>query len=199
MFINFFSLSIFAYLLGSVSFGHIFSKIKKIDITKIGSKSPTATNVARALGWRWGALTAVLDFLKGVVPVVMALNYLEKEWQIIIVAIMPIVGHIFPVFFKFKGGRGGATFLGMCLGLVGFKIFIPAFLVWLLILAFTKITSVTNLIFPWLFSMFLYLYSKFPSYYFTIGIVGALLVSFALRNNIKRLIKGKELKTPFKF
>lgn len=187
-------LSIFAYLLGSVTFAHIVAKVKKIDLTKIGSKSATSTNLARATGWRWGALTAVLDFLKGVIPALLALQYLTIEWQIVIVAVLPTLGHIFPIFFQFKGGKGGATFLGTCYSLVGIKYFIPAFLIWILILVLTKITGLTNFIFPWLFSVFLYF--NFPFFYFIIGVFEAALLTFALRNNIRRLIKGKEPKSP---
>lgn len=76
---TFILLSVFAYLLGSVTFAHVVAKIKKIDLTKIGSKSATSTNLARATGWKWGALTAVLDFLKGVIPAFLALRYLTIE------------------------------------------------------------------------------------------------------------------------
>ena len=191
---TFILLSVFAYLLGSVTFAHVVSKAKKIDLTKLGSKSATSTNLARAVGWKWGALTAVLDFLKGVIPVFLALRYLTIEWQIVIVAILPTLGHIFPVFFQFKGGKGGATFLGTCCSLVGIKYFIPAFLIWILILVLTKITGLTNFIFPWLFSVFLYF--NFPFFYFIIGVLEAALLTFALRNNIRRLIKGIEPESP---
>ena len=191
---TFILLSIFAYFLGSVTFAHVIAKVKKIDLTKIGSKSATSTNLARAVGWRLGALSAVLDFLKGVIPVFLALQYLTIEWQIVIVAVLPTLGHIFPIFFQFKGGKGGATFLGTCCSLVGIKYFIPAFFVWILILVLTKITGLTNFIFPWLFSVFLYF--NFPFFYFIIGVIEAVLLSFALRNNIRRLIKGIEPKSP---
>lgn len=191
---TFILLSVFAYLLGSVTFAHVVAKVKKIDLTKIGSKSATSTNLARAIGWKWGALTAVLDFLKGVIPAFLALRYLTIEWQIVIVAVLPTLGHIFPIFFQFKGGKGGATFLGTCCSLVGIKYFIPAFLVWILILVLTKITGLTNFIFPWLFSVFLYF--NFPFFYFIIGILEATLLTFALRNNLRRLVKGIEPKSP---
>lgn len=191
---TFILLSIFAYLLGSVTFAHVIARVKKIDLTKIGSKSATSTNLARAVGWKWGALTAVLDFLKGVIPAFLALQYLTIEWQIVIVAILPTLGHIFPIFFQFKGGKGGATFLGTCCSLVGIKYFIPAFLIWILILVLTKITGLTNFIFPWLFSVFLHF--NFPFFYFIIGVLEAILLTFALRNNIRRLIKGVEPKSP---
>ncbi|MBD3207972.1 MAG: glycerol-3-phosphate acyltransferase [Candidatus Nealsonbacteria bacterium] len=193
--LNFILLIIAAYLSGSVSFGHLIARYKNVDIMKIGSKSPTSTNVARALGWKWGALSAILDFSKGFVPTLAAVNILSNPWQIILVAILPTVGHIFPIFFNFQGGKGGAAFLGACLGLIGVKLFALAFLVWLLIFALTRMTSVTNLVFPWLFSAFLYFY--FPQY-LAFGIIEAVIINFALRKNVKRLIQGEENKTPLK-
>jgi len=194
--IKFILLSIFAYLFGSVSFGHVIAGFKKIDLTKIGSGSPTATNVARALGWRWGIVSALLDLSKGIIPAYLALKYLGNEWQIIICAFLPTVGHIFPIFFKFKGGRGATTFFGASLVLTGPKFFIPLFLIWILIFSLTKITGLTNLIFPWILAIFLYL--KQPFSYFVFGILGASLMTFALRNNLKRLISRSEPKTPLK-
>lgn len=182
-----------SYLAGSISFGHLIARANNVDILKIGSKSPTSTNVARALGWKWGALSAVLDFSKGWLPTWLAINYFSDPWKVIAIAVLPTFGHIFPVFFKFQGGKGGAAFLGACLGIVGIKVFVIAFLVWLLIFAMSRMTSVTNLSFPWLFSVFLYF--NFPSY-FWFGVIEACLITFALRNNIKRLIKGEENKTP---
>jgi len=187
----------FAYLLGSVSFGHIVAKIKKIDLTKIGSGSPTGTNVARALGWRWGLLSGVLDLSKGVIPTLLAQKFLINQWQVITVAILPTLGHIFPIFFNFKGGRGGSTFFGASLVLTGLKFFFPVFLIWIFLFLITRITGLTNLIFPWIFAIFLYFFFSLP--YFIFGISEAIIITFALRNNISRLIQGKEPKTPLKF
>lgn len=195
--IKFLFLAIFAYLFGSVSFGHLIAKFKKVDLTKVGSQSPTATNVSRVLGWRWGFLSGLLDFLKGVIPTWLALNFLRNEWQIVAVACLPTLGHIFPIFFSFKGGRGASAFLGAALVLTGPRFFFSLFLIWLLLFFTTRIASLTNLIFPWLFSIFLYF--LFPFSYFIFGIVEASLITFALRNNIKRLIQGKEPKIPLKF
>jgi len=193
----FISLSIFAYLLGSLSFGHLITKIKKIDITKIGSGSPTATNVSRALGWRWGLLSGGLDILKAIIPTFLALNYLKNDWQIIVCAILSTLGHIFPLFFKFQGGRGASTFFGASIVLTGPKFFLSLFSIWILIFLITRFASLTNLIFPWLFSIFLYFY--FPFSYFIFGITEAILITFALRYNIERLLQGKEPKTQLQF
>lgn len=195
--INFIPLLIFAYLLGSIPFGFVIPKLKGIDIRTIGSKATSATNVARALGWRWGILSGFLDVLKGVIPAWLALNYLTNEWQIIVVALLPVAGHIFPVWLKFKGGRGAGTFFGATIVLIGLKFFLSFFIIWILILLLTKIMSLTNLIFPWILSILLLIFFPFP--YFIYGILGASLITFALRENIKRLRQGVEPRVSFRW
>jgi glycerol-3-phosphate acyltransferase PlsY len=200
---EFILLSIFAYLFGSIPTAFLIGKLKGIDVREIGSKSITETNLARALGWRYGIIGGILDALKGAIPTLLAKSLLTSNWQIILIAFLPTLGHDFPIFFKFKhGGRGASTFFGASLTLVGIKFFLPLFVVWFLIFSLTKMTGLTNFIFPWIFSIFLYFWHKigfFPFEYFVFGILEAILINFALRNNIKRLLEGKEHKTPFKF
>jgi glycerol-3-phosphate acyltransferase PlsY len=190
-------LSIFAYLLGSIPFGFIIPKIKGIDIRTIGSKATSATNVSRALGWRWGLLSGGLDIFKGAIPSYLALNYLTNGWQIIGVSLLPVFGHIFPVWLKFKGGRGAATFFGATAVLIGPKFFSLFFLIWILILALSKIMSLANLLFPWILSILLFIFFPFP--YFIYGILAASLITFALRENIKRLRQGVEPRVSFRW
>jgi len=194
---NFIVLLILGYFLGSIPFGFIIPKLKGIDIREIGSKATSATNVARALGWKWGIFSAVLDILKGAIPAYLSLNYLTNEWQIISVALIPAFGHIFPVWLKFKGGRGAGTFAGAAAVLIGPKFFFIFFIIWVLILLATKIMSLTNLLFFWISSVLFLIF--FPFHYFIYGILGASLITFALRENIKRLRQGVEPKIPFKF
>ena len=109
--IDYFLLIIFGYLLGSIPFGYLISKTKGIDIRKVGSGAIGGTNVTRALGLKYGLLVAILDLLKGAIPVYLAIKFLVSDWQIVTVAISPVLGHIFPVWLGFKGGKGVATTL----------------------------------------------------------------------------------------
>lgn len=195
---NFILLLIFGYFLGSIPTGYLVAKIVKgIDIRKIGSGSTSATNTARVLGWKWGIFVGVFDFLKGVIPAYLALNYLVNPWQVITVALFPVFGHIFPVWLSFQGGRGGATFFGATAVLIGLKFFLSFFVIWIIILVLSRIMSLTNLLFPWILSI-LVLVFKFPFPYFIFAILGASLITFALRENIKRLKEGREPKIELK-
>lgn len=109
-----------SYLLGSIPFGLIVAGVvRKIDIRKFGSGNIGATNVFRIVGKKWGVLVFILDFLKGFFsPVVMKIFLPGAAGNIYIIsAVMPICGHNWPVFLKFRGGKGAATSLGAIVGL----------------------------------------------------------------------------------
>ncbi len=192
-----FLLSSFAYLLGSIPFGFIVGKARGIDIRTVGSKSTTSTNVSRVLGWRWGLVSAFFDVIKGVIPVLVAQNYLEPGYGLALVAILPMMGHIFPIYLGFRGGKGAATFFGASAVLIGLKLFLSWFVIWIAALLIFRKTSLTNLIFVWIFVALLFF--NFPIYYFAYGLAGAIVMTFALRENIKRLRQGTEPKTAFKW
>jgi len=103
-----------------------------------------------------------------------------------------VVGHIFPVWLNFKGGKGVGPFFGATFALVGPKFFLSVFIIWILILFTTKIMSLTNLLFPGILSILLFIF--FPFSHFIYGILGVSLITFALRENIKRLKTGVEPK-----
>src|SRR5262245_17989043 len=104
-------LILLAYLLGSVPSGYLFGKLAGIDVRGVGSGNIGATNVARALGKRQGLLTLVADAAKGYLPVAVAIH-LELEPKIIAcIASAAFLGHLYPVFLNFKGGKGVATAL----------------------------------------------------------------------------------------
>ena len=107
-------LIIFGYLCGSVPFGKITGKIYGVDIQKHGSCNIGFANVVRVLGWKAGLMVLPGDVLKGALPVLVATHYLGRT-QVLVVALAAILGHIFPVWLKFKGGKGIATGLGVTL------------------------------------------------------------------------------------
>jgi len=141
------SLLIGAYLAGSVPFGLLLGKARGIDLRQHGSGNLGATNAVRVLGFKLGALCFLLDVLKGLLPVLAGgvvlgtLGALDMEprlaWSWLAVGLMAVVGHVFPVWVGFKGGKGVATSLGVLLGFWP-VLTVPAaagLLVWLLVLA----------------------------------------------------------------
>lgn len=191
---------IFAYLMGSIPFGYLIPKMKGVDIRNVGSKATSSTNVSRALGWRWGIVNIVMDVLKAYVPTTLAVSYLHSDWEIVAAAIMPVIGHVFPVWLKFRGGKGGAPLYGSMIALIGLNsiVVLVGLACFVAILAISRRMSVANLFFSWILVVLVSLLDG-RSYLVAFSLLGALFVTVALRENIQRLRDGVEPKTSFKF
>jgi len=194
---NLIFLIIFGYLLGSIPWGYLISKAKRIDIRKVGSGNIGGTNVLRILGLKWAALVSILDVAKGIIPAYLAINFLVFDWQIALVAIAPILGHIFPVWLKFKGGKGVTTTFGALFILLGWKFFLILLLIWLLVLVISQIMSFTNLLMASFFPLILWL-SSFSLAYYIFGIILAILIWWTHRENLQRIKEGRESKFKLK-
>lgn len=180
---------LFSYLLGSVPFGKLVGLKYGVDIQKKGSGNIGATNALRLLGWKPGVLVLVLDVIKGYVPVSLALQFLPLD-QALIIGLVTILAHIFPIWLKFKGGKGMATGLGVVLAINPLIVVIPL-LVFLLIFLKTKIVSISSILGTMCFPIVSYL--MFPK--LTIFYVCLLIITlWTHRENISRLIKGTEKK-----
>ena len=112
-----------AYLVGAIPFGVILARLHGVDLRNVGSGNIGATNVGRALGRKWGVVCFVLDMLKGLVPMLAAMVMLPQEkgakelWIWLATGGAAIIGHVFPVYLGFRGGKGVATSLGVVMGL----------------------------------------------------------------------------------
>ena len=105
---------IVSYFIGNISFGRIVAASQKRDITKMGSGNPGTTNILRNLGMKMGIITLVLDILKGAIPSLVSFYVFGKSFPMLYIAgVSAMVGHIFPVVYKFKGGKGMATMIGV--------------------------------------------------------------------------------------
>lgn len=186
-------LIIFAYLLGSVSFGYLFAKmLKGVDIRKIGSGNTGATNISRLMGFKFAIIVLILDAVKGLLAILIP-SYLETEtWVILLCGLAVIIGHNWPVFFAFKGGRGAATTLGVFLGLAP----IPALAVFSLFIVVSLISryvSLGTIIAAVLIPLTMYLLS-YPLNYFIFGLSVCIILLWRHYPNIKRLLQGRESK-----
>jgi acyl phosphate:glycerol-3-phosphate acyltransferase len=185
-------LCISAYFLGSISFALLISKLKKIDLTKIGSGNLGATNIYRALGLKYALLVFTLDALKGFIPTYLALKILPYPFLHLLVGALAIVGHSLSIFNKFKGGKGVATSLGVLLALSP-KIFLILAPISVALLYFTKLVSLTSLTGCILTPILLFLFGYPSEYTIVLGIIG-LFIAYRHKKNIRRLLKGQENK-----
>ncbi len=196
---------IIAYLLGSVPFGLLISKAKGIDIREHGSGNIGATNVVRVLGWKWGLPVFILDILKGFLPTYYVWNYTDADFYIaIIVGILAILGHIFPVYLKFKGGKGVATGLGVFLGLSPLPT-LGAVLIFVIMFLLTGYVSVGSLSAAFSLPIWILIYNyvkgefyAYPLYFVFVAILVSAFVFYTHRKNIKRLLNGEEMRILYK-
>lgn len=188
-----------AYLLGSIPFGLLVTKaVKGIDIRTEGSQNIGATNVFRVVGKKWGIGVFVLDALKGyaavTLPALVGHSY-DAPWNLLL-AMFSVLGHSFPIWLKFKGGKGVATSFGVFLGVASLPC-ILTFAVFCLVFACFRILSLASLagalIFPLMIAFF---YVSRPGYRWYIAASLALtgFIFYTHRLNIKRLLKGEEKK-----
>jgi len=194
---NLILLIIFGYLLGSVPFSYLIPKAKGIDIRKVGSGNVGATNVIRAMGLKFGLLASILDLLKAVIPVYLATRFLFFDWQIALVAITPVFGHIFPIWLNFRGGKGVGSTIGVLFILLGWERFLILLSIWLIVIAIFQIMSVASLLMSSLLPLFM-AYFSYPLPYFFLVIALAVLIWWAHRENLQRIKEGIEPKLKFK-
>ena len=186
-----------AYLLGSVPFGLIAGfKIKGLDIREQGSKNIGATNVFRVVGKKWGIAVLLLDVAKGYVACVLPAFFgqsLVLPFQLLL-GISAILGHSFPVWLKFKGGKGVATSLGVFLAIAWLPTLIT-FGLWILCFTITRIISLSSLVAAVIFPvMITWRYSGTPGIKFLlpISIILTVFIFYTHRANIQRLRQGTE-------
>jgi len=198
-------LGILGYALGSISFSVIFSKkFAGFDVREKGSKNAGTTNVLRTVGKGVAALTLICDVLKGVIAVLLA-SLAYKIWNDIdltlaktVAGFMAIVGHTFPVYFGFRGGKGVATSLGVLL-MLNWKIGLFCLVVALIAMIITKMVSVGSIIAAILYPILVIFWQEgntMATIIFSFLIAG--LVIFNHRSNVKRLLTGTENKIDFK-
>jgi glycerol-3-phosphate acyltransferase PlsY len=205
---KFITVALIGYLLGSIPFGLIIGKRKaKIDIRKYGSGKIGGTNVLRTLGKKAFLIVVSLDILKGALAVVIAGLIVSNDYLVIgnygglgllfaevIAALAAVAGHIWPVFVKFKGGRGVATFFGGLLvlspvaGLFGGE----ALIIGAGLSGFASLGAIIGVVGAYAILVPLTIMNGLPIEYLVYVLIGTLLILIVHRDNIKRLLAGKE-------
>ena len=205
-------IAVIAYLIGSINFSIILRKrMAGFDIREKGSGNAGTTNMLRAVGKKAAVITLICDILKGVVSILIAVlagkivKYLDNSLLVQLAGIFVITGHTFPVFFKFKGGKGIATALGVLL-MINWQIGLICLIFALVLMALTKMVSVGSIaaaiLFPILVAFidqnYIVQTSNSNWSYLVFSIIVALLVIFNHRANVQRILNGTENRLSFK-
>ena len=186
-----------AYILASVPFGVILGKVvKRIDVRELGSGSMGMTNVIRTVGIYTGIAVLILDMLKSILAIYLAIIIVDSNLIVSLSGVLAITGHIWPVFSKFRGGKGtacgwaGLLFLSPISGLI-------ASIVGLFLIAITRYVSLGSISASVVGSVFLVVLcftGNAPLPYAWFGVIGTILIAFRHKDNILRLLKGQERK-----
>jgi acyl phosphate:glycerol-3-phosphate acyltransferase len=183
-----------AYLLGSIPFAYLAGLVRGVDIRTVGSKNVGATNVFRTLGRTIGITVMALDIAKGALAVVVALLLTDSPWPLV-AAGAAILGHVFPVWLRFKGGKGVAVAGGAVLALAPVPALI-AILVWFAIVAASRYVSLGSIAAAVVFPVLVVLFDEpWPTVLFSA--LAGLAVVVKHRANIRRLMSGSELRLQF--
>jgi len=181
-----------SYLLGSISSAIIICKMAGLpDPRTKGSKNPGATNVLRIGGKKIAALVLFLDGLKGALPVILAHYFGLSLFESTIILLSAFLGHIFPIFYGFKGGKGVATFLGGLIGL-NFLVGLIFSIIWLFIAKVVKISSIAALTATLLSPIYFYFITTLNIKATLVIFLINLFIYFTHRANIRRIISGNE-------
>ena len=179
-----------SYLFGSIPFGYLFTKILlKKDIRNVGSGNIGATNVLRTGNKSLGYLTLILDIAKAVVPVIyIKFNYPDLVY---LSALCAFLGHLFPIWLKFKGGKGVATFVGILISINIYYALVFG-IVWTLTFLISRYSSLSSLFASISIPIYLLIINQSNIIFFMIMFV---LIFYTHRENIKRLINKEETKS----
>ena len=200
-------MAIIAYLIGSINFSVILSKkMAGFDVREKGSGNAGTTNMLRSVGKKAAAITLACDILKGVVAILIAMligRMVEGSNAALLVqvaGVAVILGHTFPIFFKFKGGKGVATSLGVLI-MSNWQIGLICLVFALILMALTQMVSVGSIaaaiLYPVL-TLFIPQNYIVPGNYLIYSIILAVLIVFNHRENVKRLLNGNENRISFK-
>lgn len=200
-------IAIVAYLIGSINFSVILSKkMAGFDVREKGSGNAGTTNMLRSVGKKAAAITLVCDILKGVIAILIAMlmSKIFKDSNgallVQIAGVAVILGHTFPIFFKFKGGKGVATSLGVLI-MSNWQIGLICLVFALILIILTQMVSVGSIaaaiLYPVL-TLFIPQNYIIPGNYIIYSVVLAVIIVFNHRENVKRLLSGTENRISFK-
>jgi acyl phosphate:glycerol-3-phosphate acyltransferase len=196
---------IISYLTGAIPWGFVIGKLKGVDIREHGSGNIGATNVTRTIGKRWGVLCFFIDFLKGFLPVIVVkilfpnilfLTSTQISIAIILAVLGTVIGHMYPIYLKFKGGKGVSTGAGALVAITPYAV-ICGLVVWVTVFKISKYVSLASIISAVSVAILSFIFSCTNIYplntallYFIVFV--AVMAVIKHKSNIKRLLNGTE-------
>jgi glycerol-3-phosphate acyltransferase PlsY len=180
------------YLLGSVPTGVLAARASGVDVRRVGSGNIGTANVLRAAGKKAAVVTMIGDMVKGFVPVALAIWLVESQWVHALVAFAALAGHTWPVFLRFKGGKGVATGAGTVIALAPL-IGLLMFAVWWVVVLLSRYTSLAAMV-TMVLGPVAFILAGQPLPYVVYTVFGAALVVWLHRENLRRLAAGTERK-----
>lgn len=192
--ISYLALICLGYLVGSIANSILVAKLLRLqDPRTMGSKNPGATNMLRLAGKKWGVIVLLLDVFKGILPVYFAVFLSTPAWVVAAVAGAAFLGHLYPLYFYFKGGKGVATSLGIIL-VLSWQVLLCLLAVWIIVLVVSRYVSLASIVSSIAFPVFIYYWHlPWPSYLILALLMMSLIV-WRHRSNALRIIKGAEPK-----
>jgi len=196
--------AVIAYLVGAIPFGYLLARLKGVDIRKVGSGNIGATNVYRCVGKGWGILTFVLDFLKGCLPAVI-LPLLIRPWinessgaaLAVLYGCLAVVGHNWPVYMRFRGGKGISTGAGALAGFAPLAMLV-GFVAWAIFFLATRYVSLASILAAIVIAASAWpLYAPHKLIPATLTIMCVLII-WRHRSNLRRLWAGTEYRFSFR-
>ncbi len=181
------------YLLGAIPTSHLVARwFGGIDLRQHGSKNLGATNLYRVMGWRYAVPAGLFDVAKGAIPVVLfAPRAGAAQWLPVALGATAVLGHVFSVFVRFRGGKGVATAAGAVLGLAPFPLGVSA-AVWGAVVWTTGYVSLASMSGALVFPLAVWVFQPKHTYTIMVGAVLAVFIVFTHRTNIRRLLEGRE-------
>jgi len=193
--VNLLTLLLFSYLIGSIPFSLIFAKLLKgVDVRQIGTGNVGASNTLISAGKTAGILAALFDLTKGFAVIIMARSFSNSDWVIALAGFLAILGHDFPIYLKFKGGKGVATTMGAILAINPYAVWVGMG-IYILLLILTRYMILSTLLAVSVLPLVLF-YLKEDVWYIIFAVAAALLMIFVHREDIRRLIAGRETRFP---
>lgn len=193
MSLSFFLLLIFAYLLGGVPFGLLWGRIfADIDVRNFGSGNIGATNVNRILGRKLGAATLLSDVMKAVLCVFLAKAFGMGVFETALVGLATVIGHCYPIYLRFQGGKGVATALGACLLITPIAAFV-AVATWLFVFRISRVSALSALVAAFILLLTALIETQWSISIGSVYFIMVIIILIRHKDNIQRMRKGVEL------